>query len=86
MNEKTSLEEAEEFMAELERVKNLPDDPKTPPAQEKEYFIHFEPHSGGGPNLVCTCGWKYKHHRPKVLRRAIQRHTLKTNHQFKEKD
>lgn len=81
MNEKTSLEEAQAFMEELERVKNLPDHPKTPPAQEKEDVISWQP-----PYLVCTCGWKYKHHRPKVLRRAIQRHTLKTNHQFKEKD
>jgi hypothetical protein len=49
-------------------------------AEKKEDVIYWD-----NPWLVCTCGWKYKHPRLKVLNRAITKHTTKYGHEYKEK-
>ena len=45
-----------------------------------EHWMYFEPHTGGKPEVRCTCGWKKAHTRRKVLVTAVQRHEEKTGH------
>lgn len=46
----------------------------------KNPYQYYEPHTGGMPAVICTCGWKKSHLRFKVLEQASLRHFNKTGH------
>jgi hypothetical protein len=54
-------------------------------AKPKQDVVTLEHYPGRIPLLTCTCGWVYKHARYKVAKRALDKHTHKTGHQFVEK-
>lgn len=49
----------------------------------KVHYQYYEPHTGGLPAVICTCGWKKSHLRFKVLEQASLRHFNKTGHNTK---
>lgn len=62
------------------------DIPQEPEPVDVEHWMYFEQHTGGNPEVRCTCGWKYAHVRKKVFIKAINRHGAKTGHVWKGSD